>query len=135
MMRENNCISLHWLKIPRNLKKKRQREEEANLRKRHLEVRKELAKKQKEAKMTEERKKAMEARVKEEKAKQIDKLQKLAEEQERLQRLPKTKSRGGFDCSFLIKRKETINSRRRKIDKRVSKERKSERRIKTKEIN
>ena len=34
---------------------------------------------QKEAKMAGERKKAMEARVKEEKAKQIDKLQKLAE--------------------------------------------------------
>ena len=37
----------------------RQREEEANLRKRHLEVRKELAKMQNEAKIAEERKKAM----------------------------------------------------------------------------
>ena len=98
-------------------------------------TRKELAKMQNEAKMAEERKKAMEAKVKEEKVKQIDKLQKLAEEQERLQRLKKTKSRGGFDCSFLIKRKETTSSRRRKVNKRVFKERKRERRIKTKEIN
>ena len=48
---------------------RKQKEEEANLRKRHSEIRKELAKMQKEAMMAEDRKKAMEARVKEEKAK------------------------------------------------------------------
>ena len=85
--------------------------------------------------MAEERKKAMEAKVKEEKVKQIDKLQKLAKEQERLQKATKTTSRGGFNCSFLIKKKETTSSRRRKVNKRIFKERKGERGIKTKEIN
>ena len=79
---------------------RKQREEEANLRKRHSEVRKELARMQKEAKMAEDRKKAMEARVKEEKAKQIDKLQKLAEEQERLQRLQKQKAEEALTEAF-----------------------------------
>ena len=83
----------------------RQKEEEANLRKRHLEVRKELAKMQNEAKMAEERKKAMEAKVKEEKVKQIDKLQKLAEEQERLQRLQKQKVEEALTAAFLLKEK------------------------------
>ena len=50
-------------------------------------------------------------------------------------KVTKTKGRGGFNCSFLIKRKETTSCRRRKVNKGVFKERKRERRIKTKEIN
>ena len=62
-------------KNSRESEENRQKREEASLRKRHFEVRKELAKMQNEAKMTEERKKAMKAKVREEKVKQIDKLQ------------------------------------------------------------
>ena len=84
---------------------RRQREEEAKLREKHSAVRKELARMLKETKLAEERKKAMEARVKEEKAKQIDKLQKLAEEQERLHRLQKQKAEEALTEAFLLKEK------------------------------
>ena len=83
----------------------RQKKEEASLRKRHFEVRKELAKMQNEAKMAEERKKAMKAKVIEEKVKQIDKLQELAEEQERLQKLQKQKAEEALTAAFLLKEK------------------------------
>ena len=105
---------------------KRQREEEANLRKRHLEVRKELAKMQKEAKMAEERKKAMEARVKEEKAKQIDKLQKLAEEQERLQKLQKQKAEEALTAAFLLKEKKQQAAEEERLTKEFLKKEKEE---------
>ena len=105
---------------------KRQREEEANLRKRHLEIRKELATMQKEAKMAEERKKAMEARVKEEKAKQIDKLQKFAEEQEKLQRLQKQKAEEALTAAFLLKEKKQQATEEERLTKEFLKKEKEE---------
>ena len=113
---------------------KRQREEEANLRKRHLAVRKELAKMQKEAKMAEERKKAMEARVKEEKAKQIDKLQKLAEEQERLQRLQKQKAEEALTAAFLLKEKKQQTEEEERLTKEFLKKEKEKEELRQKKL-
>ena len=113
---------------------KRQREEEANLRKRHLEVRKELTKMQKEAKMAEERKKAMEARVKEEKAKQIDKLQKLAEEHERLQRLQKQKAEEALTAAFLLKEKKQQAAEEERLTKEFLKKEKEKEELKQKKL-
>ena len=112
----------------------RQREEEANLRKRHLEVRKELAKMQNEAKMAEERKKAMEAKVKEEKVKQIDKLQKLAEEQERLQRLQKQKAEEALTAAFLLKEKKQQAAEEERLTKEFLKKEKEKEELKQKKL-
>ena len=112
----------------------RQKEEEANLRKRHLEVRKELAKMQNEAKMAEERKKAMEARVKEEKVKQIGKLQKLAEEQERLQRLQKQKAEEALTTAFLLKEKKQQAIEEERLTKEFLKKEKEKEELKQKKL-
>ena len=112
----------------------RQKKEEANLRKRHLEVRKELAKMQNEAKMAEERKKAMEAKVKEEKVKHIDKLQKLAEEQERLQRLQKQKAEEALTAAFLLKEKKQQTAEEERLTKEFLKKEKEKEELKQKEL-
>ena len=112
----------------------RKKEEEANLRKRHLEVRKELAKMQNEAKMAEERKKAMEARVKEEKVKQIGKLQKLAEEQGRLQRLPKQNAEEALTAAFLLKEKKQQAIEEERLTKDFLKKEKEKEELKPKKL-
>ena len=112
----------------------RQKKEEANLRKRHLEVRKELAKMQNEAKMAEERKKAMEAKVKEEKVKQIDKLQKFAEEQERLQRLQKQKAEEALTAAFLLKEKKQQTAEEERLTKEFLKKEKEKEELKQKKL-
>ena len=113
---------------------RRQREEEANLKKRHSEVRKELARMQKEAKMAEERKRAMEARVKEEKAKQIDKLQRLAEEQERLQKLQKQKAEEALTEAFLLKEKKQQAAEEERLTKEFLKKEKEKEELKQKKL-
>ena len=113
---------------------RKQREEKANLRKRHLEVRKELAKMQKEAKMAEEKKKAMEARVKEEKAKQIDKLQKLAEEQERLQSLQKQRAEEALTAAFLLKEKKQQAAEEERLTREFLKQEKEKEELKQKKL-
>ena len=115
-------------------KERKQREEEANLRKRHLEVRKELARMQKEASLAEERKKAMEARVKEEKAKQIDKLQKLAEEQERLQKLQKQKAEEALTEAFLLKEKKQQAAEEERLTKEFLKKEKEKEELNQKKL-
>ena len=115
-------------------KENRQKEEEANLRKRHLEVRKELAKMQNEAKVAEERKKAREAKVKEEKVKQIDKLQKLAEEQERLQRLQKQKAEEALTAAFLLKEKKQQAAEEERLTKEFLKKEKEKEELKQKKL-
>ena len=113
----------------------RQKEEEANLRKRHLEVRKELAKMQNEAKMAEERKKAMDAKEKgEEKVKQIDKLQKLAEEQERLQKLQKQKAEEALTAAFLLKEKKQQTAEEEKLTKEFLKKEREREELKQKKL-
>ena len=112
----------------------RQREEEANLRKRHLEVRKELAKMQNEAKVAEERKKAREAKVKEEKVKQIDKLQRLAEEQERLQRLQKQKAEEALTATFLLKEKKQQAAEEERLTEEFLKKEKEKEELKQKKL-
>ena len=113
---------------------RKQREEEANLTKRHLEVRKELARMQKEASLAEERKKAMEARVKEEKAKQIDNLQKLAEEQERLQKLQKQKAEETLTEAFLLKEKKQQAAEEERLTKEFLKKEKENEELKQKKL-
>ena len=112
----------------------RQKKEEASLRKRHFEVRKELAKMQNEAKMAEERKKAMEAKVKEEKVKQIDKLQKFAEEQERLQRLQKQKAEEALTAAFLLKEKKHQAAEEEKLTKEFLKKEKEKEELRQKKL-
>ena len=84
---------------------RKQKEEEAILKQRHLKLKQELTKMQKEAEMAKERRKAMEARVKEEKKKQIEKLQKLAEEQEELRKLQRQKAEEVLSEVFLANEK------------------------------
>ena len=128
---------LYFTTLARNSQiseERRQREEEANLRKRHLEVRKELARMQKGAKMAGERKKAMEARVKEEKEKQIDKLRKLAEEQERLQRLQKQKAEEALTEAFLLKEKKQQAAEEERLTKEFLKKEKEKEELKQKKL-
>ena len=121
-------------KNSRESEENRQKKEEASLRKRHLEVRKELAKMQNEAKMAEERKKAMKAKVREEKVKQIDKLQKLAEEQERLQRLQKQKAEEALTAAFLLREKKQQAVEEEKLTKEFLKKEKEKEELKQKKL-
>ena len=121
-------------KNSRESEENRQKKEEASLRKRHFEVRKELARMQNEAKMAEKRKKAMEAKVKEEKVKQIDKLQKLAEEQERLQRLQKQKAEEALTAAFLLKEKKQQAAEEEKLTKEFLKKEKEKEELKQKKL-
>ena len=107
---------------------------EENRQKKELEVRKELDKMQNEAKMAEERKKAMEAKVREEKVKQIDKLQKVAEEKERLQRLQKQKAEEALTAAFLLKEKKQQTAEEERLTKEFLKKEREKEELKQKKL-